>query len=99
MLWAVRFHDHSDPLALRQQHLQAHIDWLDTHKDVVLIGGSLRDEPGDARPVGGLWIVEAPSRAAVEALLQTDPFWRCGLRERVEIHCWSKAFPDRRVPV
>jgi uncharacterized protein YciI len=44
MLFMVRFTDKVDCLALRQEHLAAHIAWLDRYKDVVLIGGSLRDD-------------------------------------------------------
>ena len=98
MLFAVRFHDQRDCAEVRRQHLQAHIDWLDEHKDSVLIGGSLRNEPSE-NPVGGLWLVEATDKNAVEVLIQSDPFSIHGLRERHEIFFWSKAFPERKVPV
>jgi uncharacterized protein YciI len=98
MLFAVRFHDRRDRREVRRQQLQAHIDWLDEHKELVLIGGSLRKDPGE-NPVGGLWLVEAPDKNAVEVLIQSDPFTIHGLRERHEIFFWSKAFPDRKVPV
>lgn len=98
MLFAVRFHDQMDCAEVRLQHLQAHIDWLDEHKELVLIGGSLRKEPGE-NPVGGLWLVEAPDKNAVEVLIQSDPFSIHGLRERHEIFFWSRAFPERKVLV
>ncbi len=98
MLYAVRFFDRPEQFAVRQAQLPTHIQWLDEHKDAVLVGGSLRHEPGE-NPVGGLWIVEAPNKAAIEELLRTDPFWIHGLRERYEILFWSKAFADRKVPV
>ena len=46
----------------------------------------------------GLWIVEADSKEAVHQLMQSDPFWTCGLRERVEVLHWSKAL-DQQVLV
>jgi uncharacterized protein len=98
MLFAVRFHDRIERADVRREHLQAHIDWLDEHKDVVLVGGSLRNESG-AHPVGALWLVEAADKISVEALIQSDPFFIHGLRERHEIFLWSKAFPERRVSV
>ena len=94
VLYAVRFHDRADRLATRERCLAAHIAWLAERRDRVLVAGSLRTAPGTP-PVGGLWIVEADSRAEVEALYATDPFWTEGLRERVEIHFWSKALPER----
>jgi hypothetical protein len=32
-------------------------------------------------------------------MFQTDPFWVNGLRQGYEILYWSKAFPDKKVPV
>lgn len=96
MLFAVHFIDHQDQHETRKQYLQAHIDWLDQHKDHIRVGGSLRNEPGD-QAVGGLWIVEANGKAEIETLIHTDPFWIQGLRQSYEIHHWSKAFTDRKV--
>ena len=97
-LYVVRFTDRPDALALRKQHLSAHLDWLDRHQELILVAGSLRPEPGQDA-VGGLWAVEAPDRKAIEVLLQSDPFWVHGLRQGYEILHWSKAFPERKVPV
>jgi uncharacterized protein len=94
LLHVVRFTDKKDSYAVRSAQLQAHINWLAANRDVVLVGGSLRFEPEDS-PVGGLWIVEAASKAEIEALLKTDPFWLHGLRESYEILLWSKAFPEK----
>ncbi|ULX55116.1 hypothetical protein A9P79_25045 [Cupriavidus taiwanensis] len=93
MIFAVRFHDKSDRLALRNTFLQAHLDWLALHRDTILIAGSLREAPTEGA-VGGLWIVRAADRSEVEALIQSDPFWTQGLRERVEIHSWHRAFDE-----
>ena len=97
MLFAVIFTDKPLQGALRAEYLQAHIDWVAAHQDVVRVAGSLRESP-DQVPKGGLWIVEAASVQAVHQLMQTDPFWTCGLRERVEVLHWSKAL-DRQVLV
>ncbi len=93
MLFAVRFHDIPGQTHVRTSHFEAHIDWLDGHRDRILIAGSLREADSEA-PVGGLWIVSAANKLEVEALLQSDPFWVHGLREKVEIHSWHRAFPD-----
>lgn len=97
MLFAVIFTDRSGQGALRAKHLQAHIEWVAAHRDQVRIAGSLRDEPGET-PQGGLWIVEAESKEAVHRLMLSDPFWTCGLRERVQVLHWSKAL-DQQVLV
>jgi uncharacterized protein len=98
MLFIVRFTDRPERLALRKELLPAHLQWLEEHQSVVLVAGALRPEP-EAAPVGAVWIVEAASRAEVEALLETDPFWAQGLRQGFEIFHWFKAFPERKVPV
>ena len=97
MLFAVMFTDRPDQSGLRAELLQAHIDWVAAHAETVRVAGSLRVEPGEV-PKGGLWIVEADSKEAVHRLMQTDPFWTCGLRQSVEVLHWSKAL-DRQVLV
>jgi uncharacterized protein YciI len=94
MLFAVIFTDKPGHGALRAQHLQAHVEWLAAHQDLVLVGGSLRTELG-AVPKGGLWIVDAASKAAVLELMKSDPFYTCGLRQDVEVLHWSKALENK----
>lgn len=98
MLFAVIFTDKPGHGGLRAEYLQAHIDWVDAHKDTVLVAGSLRTEPAET-PKGGLWVVEAVSREAVFELMKTDPFHAHGLREAVEVLYWSKALPHRKALV
>ena len=94
MLFAVIFTDKPGHGQLRTQHLRAHVAWVAEHQDTVLVAGSLRVEPEET-PKGGLWIVEAPSKAAVLELMQSDPFYTCGLRQGVEVLHWSKALEGK----
>jgi hypothetical protein len=96
MLFAVFFTDKPGHGDVRAANLQAHIEWLERHRGVIPVGGSLRREPGEV-PQGGLWIAEAESKEQLEALLRTDPFWTAGLRQSHEILHWSKANAERRV--
>ena len=98
MLFAVRFFDKVDWAAVRRAHLQTHLDWLDKNREAVLVAGSLREAPGEDA-VGGLWIVQAPSKRAVEDLIGSDPFTLVGLRHKIEILHWSKAFENRSVVI
>lgn len=97
MLFAVIFTDRPGQGALRAAHLQAHIDWVAAHQAQVRVAGSLREDPGQV-PQGGLWIVEAESKDSVHQLMQTDPFWTCGLRQGLQVLHWSKAL-DQQVLV
>lgn len=90
MLFAVLFKDRPNQGALRATHLQSHIAWIATHPTQLRAAGSLRDALGQV-PRGGLWIVEAENKDSVHALMQSDPFWTCGLRQSVEVLHWSLA--------
>lgn len=98
MLFIVRFTDKPDSLARRQKFLPAHLEWLEQHRHIVRVAGSLRPEP-EAAPVGAIWVVEASGKTEIESLIHGDPFWVQGVRERFEVLHWSKAFPERRVEV
>ncbi len=94
MLFVVRFTDKPDTFSIREQNLQAHIDWLDKRRNSVLVAGSLRDEP-DSNPVGAFWVVEAEDKNTVHEIYQSDPFWTSGMREKVEVYLWGKAFDEK----
>lgn len=92
-LFAVRLHDKPGTADLRAQLLQAHLEWVAAQGESLRVAGSLRESPAGA-PVGALWVVRAPSKAAVEALIATDPFTTGGLRAGWDIFYWSKALPE-----
>jgi len=91
-LFAVRLHDRPGAGERRRELLQAHLEWVAAQGDTLCMAGSLRESP-DATPVGGLWVVRAPNKAAVEALIATDPFTNGGLRAGWDVFYWSKALP------
>jgi uncharacterized protein YciI len=94
MLFVARFTDKPDIAEKRAELLEAHFDWLAANDDKVLLAGSLRtDVGGDS--LGGLWIIEAESKAGAEQVYQTDPFFANGLRESVEVFHYVKAHPDK----
>jgi uncharacterized protein YciI len=98
MLFIARFTDKPNIAELRDKLFPAHLKWLDEHKDKVLVPGSLRPDVGGAS-LGGLWIIEANSKADVEKIYKSDPFFANGLRAKVEVYFWKKAFEDRKVPI
>jgi uncharacterized protein len=89
MLYAVVFEDNpnADP-EIRRQHMAAH---LDNAARIKAAGPSLNPSND---PAGGLWLVEAHSPGAVEALIKEDPFWPTGLRGAIRILAWSRVFAD-----
>jgi len=94
MLFVARFTDKPDIAEKRAELLQSHFDWLAANDDKVLLAGSIRtDVGGDS--LGGLWIIEANSKAEAEQVYQNDPFFANGLRAKVEVFHYVKAHPDK----
>jgi uncharacterized protein len=98
MLFIAKFTDKPNSSELRDKLLSAHFKWLDENKKKVLVPGSLRPDV-DGPSLGGLWIIEADSKAEVDEIFKTDPFYANGLRAKVEVYFWKKAFEDRKVPI
>lgn len=91
MPYIVLFEDQPGKEDLRTAHMAAHLDFLDAHADAFGAAGPLFGSEG---PTGGLWLVEAETRADVEALVKADPFWPTGLRKSVEIREWRQVWRD-----
>ena len=93
MRFAVRFIDNEEHADKRRLFMKDHLAFLDRNKDAVLAAGPLTDaESGQGE--GGLWIVEADSPAAVQDLVEEDPFYPTGLRKEVQILSWKLVFEN-----
>jgi len=80
-LFAVHAQDKPDALPRRLDLYTAHRTYREAAQDRGLIlpfGGPLQSDDG-AEMVGSFFIVEAPDRAAVEDLVQADPFMQGGV--------------------
>ena len=98
MLFIARFTDNEGIDERRSELLQDHFAWLNANKDKVLIAGAMK-ETMDGPGLGGLWIIEADSKADAEQVYQTDPFFANGLRAKVEVFHYIKANADRPVTI
>lgn len=90
--WVAIFQDRPREVGepIRKQFGQAHFDYLAQHADKILIGGGLRPDP-DSWYSGGLWVMETSSREEAVALVEADPYFVQGLRERYTLFVWGKA--------
>jgi uncharacterized protein YciI len=90
--WVAIFEDHPEEQAgwVRRDHARDHLNYLDRHRDRILIGGGLREEPG-AWFCGGLWVLEVASRAEAVALCEADPYFTLGLPRSYQLFVWGKA--------
>ena len=67
-----------------------HLKFLANHGTQILEAGPLSDM--EAKPAGGLWIVEADSADSVSKLVEADPFFAAGLRKSVRVLSWKRVF-------
>jgi uncharacterized protein YciI len=81
--------DHERAPELRQQHMGAHLQYIESILDRVLVAGPLRDSTG--RVVGSCLVYDAASRAEAGRLLQADPYHRGGVWRQVDIQEFTLA--------
>lgn len=93
MIYAVLFEDDASRGDMRAKHMPDHLAFLERNAASVKAAGPLTDS-ADSSPAGGLWLVEAEDAAAVQALVEADPFWPTGLRKSVRILAWTQVFAD-----
>jgi hypothetical protein len=89
----VAIFEDTPPMAdVRTRLDSAHIEYLRSHSSEILIAGGLRDAPG-AGFVGGLWVLEVPSKERAVQLVEGDPYFQAE-RRPYRILVWGKALPD-----
>jgi len=72
---------------VRQQNRPTHLEYIGQHKAHVVVAGPLL-AADEATPVGSLFILEYPDRAAAEAFAKDDPYAKAGLFARTAIKPW-----------
>ena len=92
MLFAFYGLDKANSESLRLEHRPAHVAFLETLGETLVAAGPLLSDDGTAM-VGSLLILEAPDRAAVDAILAADPYAHAGLFRSVAVHPWRRVFP------
>jgi len=92
--WVVIFKDMPEMLEVRatKSLRDAHVKYAKDHPEL-LIGGGLKPELEEDF-CGALWVVEAESKAQVEALVRADPFYVAEFRT-FEIFTWGKLLEDQ----
>jgi uncharacterized protein YciI len=95
MRWVAIFEDDLGMLEVRKKFGQAHLDYLATNENEILIGGGLRNGPGESF-AGGLWVMEVVNRERAVELIESDPYFVSALR-RYKLFTWGKAFENKVV--
>lgn len=82
--------DHPDTSQkLRQQYLAAHLEYIESIHDQVLVAGPLAPDNGDYN--GSLFIYRAETRAGALQLLENDPYYKAGLYLRTTLCLFKPA--------
>ena len=89
----VAIFEDTPPMAEVRARLEpAHIEYLRLHSNEILIAGGLRNAPG-ASFVGGLWVLEVPSKERAVQLVEDDPYFKAE-RRPYRLLVWGKALPE-----
>ncbi len=84
MLWAISRVAAPRFAALREKHLQAHLDYLHSRKSILVVSGATLTDDGE-EVIGSLLIVNVGSRAEAGAFADDDPFAKAGMFKSVTI--------------
>lgn len=84
MLYIIYQLDRAGARELREATRDAHLAYLEEHKDILVLGGGLLDEDGKTR-LGSVLIINVPGREAAERFSANEPFRRSGLFREVRI--------------
>jgi uncharacterized protein YciI len=78
--------------APRRRQRAAHLSYISGRQDLIVYAGPLLD---DGRMIGSLFVFDVADRAALDAHLADDPYFREGVFESVEI--WESRWmvPER----
>lgn len=92
MLFMFHCTDKAGASEVRASNRNAHLDYLEAHKERIFAAGPLLGDDGVAM-VGSLLVLEFEDQAAAQSFADNDPYARAGLFETVEIRPWRRVFP------
>jgi len=84
VLYILYNEDRPDGLETREATRDAHLAYLEKHKDKLVLGGGLLSEDGKTR-LGSVFILNVPDRKAAEAFSTEEPFRKAGLFKTTKI--------------
>jgi len=84
--------DKPDSLDLRLANRDNHLAFIGTQGDSIRLAGPMLSDDGEGM-VGSLFIIEADSAEAVEAMNREDPYTKAGLFANVTIRRFRQVIP------
>lgn len=95
MAYMIETFDKPGAAELRAATRDRHLEYLETHKALLLACGAKLNDDGSGAG-GGLYVVDLETREEAEQFIAADPFSTVALFERVVIQRWRKAYVDGR---
>jgi len=95
MRWIAFFTDTPDMMEIRKERQDLHLEYLKTNASEILIAGGCRAAPDEAY-VGGLWVLEVPTKERAIALIENDPYFVPSCRS-YQLLVWGKALAEKSV--
>lgn len=87
MQFVIHAHDRTDSAALRASLREAHLAYLDQHRNITVARGPLLDDAGN-QIIGSLLLLDVANRAEAEAFAANEPYSRAGIYEWKTIERW-----------
>jgi len=95
MRWITFFSDTPEMMEVRKERQDLHFEYLKKHESEILIAGGCREVP-DGAFVGGLWVLDVPSKERAVELIENDPYFVPSCRT-YQLLVWGKAFAEKPV--
>jgi uncharacterized protein YciI len=87
MQFVIHCHDRPDGSARRAPLRDAHLKYLENHRDIMVARGALLDDDG-AKTIGSVLILDVPDKSKAEAFWASEPFNRGGVYEWWTMERW-----------
>ena len=78
-------HDGENSAALRQEHLDGHLEYVERNIDRYLVAGPLR-APGTEPLIGSFFLVAAKNADRAREIVAGDPYVKSGMYREVIVH-------------
>ena len=95
MAWLIVSNDNENGPAMRADDalMDAMWQWELSHRDIILAAGSLREDDGITKN-GSILILDVETRDEAQAIFDSDPATRAGMRGQTEIRFLNVAILD-----
>jgi uncharacterized protein YciI len=91
-LYHVTLTDRPDALKLRLATRPSHLAYLGALGAAIKLGGPFLAPDGES-PIGTILLIEAPDRAALDAIVAGDPYVKAGLFSAIEVRHFRQVAP------